>query len=138
MVEIRMIRQKRLSRERRSLRLDAIVHEAALRCLVGGIDVMYEQLAHMAELARLPTVSLRILPNSAGNHASMPGGFVILSFADKILPDTLYIEHAFGGSDTEKKEEVDRAKVKFGRLRAAALDEDESLAMLERVAEELK
>jgi hypothetical protein len=30
----------------------------------------------------------------------------------QILPDTLYIERAFGGSDTEKKHEVDRATVK--------------------------
>src|SRR5207248_9027624 len=49
--------------------------------------------------------------------------FVILAFPGKILPDTLYIENAFGGSDTAKDEEVRRAKVKFERLLAFSLDE---------------
>lgn len=138
LVTVRMIRQQRLRRELRPLRLEAIVHEAALRCLIGGVDVMYGQLAHLAELAELSTVSLRVLPNSAGRHASMSGGFVILSFPNAVLPDTLYIEHAFGGTDTEKKQEVDRAKLKFDRLRAAALTEAESLETLRRVAGELE
>ncbi|WP_216215877.1 helix-turn-helix domain-containing protein [Amycolatopsis aidingensis] len=137
LVTVRMIRQERLRGERKPLRLEAIVHEAALRCLVGGIEVMYGQYAHLAELAKLPTVSLRILPSSAGSNARMASGFSVLTFPDKILPDTLYIEHAFGGTDTEKKAEVDAAKVAFKRLRAKALDEAASLAFLERVAEEL-
>ncbi|GAB3476355.1 helix-turn-helix domain-containing protein [Amycolatopsis cihanbeyliensis] len=137
LVTVRIIRQERLCGERKPLQVEAIVHEAALRCAVGGTEVMYGQLAHLAELAKLPTVSLRILPNAAGNHDSMSGGFIILTFPKKILPDTLYVEHAFGGSDSEKKQEVDRAKLKFERLRAKALDEAASLAFLERVAEEL-
>ena len=137
-VRVRMIRQERLRAETRQLRLEAVVHEAAIRCAVGGLEVMYEQLAHMSELAQLSTVSLRILPNAAGSHQSMASGFVILAFPGKILPDTLYIENAFGGSDTAKAEEVRRAKVKFERLRAFSLDEAASLAFLERVAGELE
>jgi len=73
-VRVRMIRQERLRAETRQLRLEAVVHEAAIRCAVGGLEVMYEQLAHMSELAQLSTVSLRILPNAAGSHQSMASG----------------------------------------------------------------
>lgn len=136
-VRVRMIRQERLRRTRRPLNLDAVVHETALHCRVGGAEVMYGQFAHLAELADLPTVSLRIIPIESGAHVSMAGGFVILRFPQRVLPDTLYIENAFGGSDTEKKHEVDRAKLKYDRLRGMALDEASSTAFLQRLAENL-
>ena len=137
-IKVRMIRQRRLRHGSRPLRLEAILHEAALRTRVGGLEVMYGQLVHMAELAELPTVSLRVLPLATGATPSMTGGFVILAFPRQILPDTLYIEHAFGSTDTEKREEVHRAKVKFGRLREQSLDERSTLDFLARLAEELE
>ena len=51
-----------LRRRANPLRLVAVVGEAALRNPIGGPDVMRAQLAHMAEAAGLPTVTLQVLP----------------------------------------------------------------------------
>ncbi|WP_216212854.1 helix-turn-helix domain-containing protein [Amycolatopsis aidingensis] len=137
-VRVRMIRQERLRHPTRPLTLRVVVHEAALRCRVGGLEVMYGQLAHLAVLAELPTVTLRVLPNDRGVHPSMAGGFIILTFPEQLLPDTLYVEHAFGGTDTEKEQEVNRAKLRFDQLWAMALDESATAEFLRRLAEDLE
>ncbi|MGH8918800.1 MAG: helix-turn-helix domain-containing protein, partial [Actinomycetes bacterium] len=58
-LEVRMIRQRRLGDPDRPLRFVAVVGEAALRNPIGDRDVMHAQLAHVAELAALPTVTLQ-------------------------------------------------------------------------------
>ncbi|MGH8967328.1 MAG: helix-turn-helix domain-containing protein, partial [Actinomycetes bacterium] len=77
LVAIRRERQARLLDDAPP-RLHAIVHEAAIRSLVGGREVMREQLKRLLELSELPTVSLQVLPFSVGAHPSMGTAFSIL------------------------------------------------------------
>ena len=62
-IAVRMIRRQRLTDERNPLRLVALVDETALRKTIGGPEVMREQLRHLVEMAALPTVDLRVLPD---------------------------------------------------------------------------
>ena len=48
-----------------------ILSEALVRCPVGGADVMAEQLRHLAGLAALPNVRLRVMP---GQRRDAPRG----------------------------------------------------------------
>src|SRR5438034_832147 len=77
LVEARMGRQAVLTRDP-PLRLWAITDEAALHRPVGGPGVMRAQLAHLAESAELPQVTLQALPYAVGAHPGMAGSFVIL------------------------------------------------------------
>ncbi|MGI5130344.1 DUF5753 domain-containing protein [Pseudonocardia sp. CA-107938] len=133
-LEVRMIRQRRLSDEANPLRLVAVVGEAALRNPIGGPQVMRAQLAHIAEAAALPTVTLHVLPAHPGPHASLASGFIVLSFGNLGEPDMAYVEHALGAAHLEGEQEVLLARKKFDQLRTLALGPAESLDLLREIA----
>lgn len=61
-VAARMIRQEVLTSRNPPLQLTAVIDEAVLLRKVGTREVMSGQLRHLAEMAELPNVKLRILP----------------------------------------------------------------------------
>jgi hypothetical protein len=61
--------------------LQVALNESALRWPVGGGSIMAAQLDRLAEAARLPNVSLRVVPFSAGFHPGiLSGSFNLLRF----------------------------------------------------------
>ncbi|MFC4854793.1 Scr1 family TA system antitoxin-like transcriptional regulator [Actinophytocola glycyrrhizae] len=103
-IEVRLIRQERLTSEHDLLELSVIVDESALRRDVGGRDVMRQQLQHLIEMAGLPSVCLQVLPLKM--HSALDGGFTLLSFHDRDEPDLLYVEYATGALHIEEDDEV--------------------------------
>jgi transcriptional regulator with XRE-family HTH domain len=106
-VRLRMARQTLLTREHPP-RLWAVVDEAALRRPVGGPGVMKGQLERLLDATKLPNVTLQILPFAAGAHSAMVGAFSILRFADRELPDVVYLEHLTNAIYLDKRDEVER------------------------------
>jgi len=133
-LEVRMIRQRRLTDTENPLRLVAVVGEAALRNPIGGADVMRAQLAHIAEAAALPTVTVQVLPAHPGPHGSLASGFTVLSFGELDEPDLAYVEHALGAAHIEGEQEVLLARKKFDQLRTMAMRPADSLALLHEIA----
>jgi transcriptional regulator with XRE-family HTH domain len=133
-VEVRLIRQERLTSEEASLELAAIIDESALRRDVGGPDVMRGQLRHLIEVASLPRVTLQVLPFKA--HSALDGGFILLSFLDRDEPDLLYVEYVTGALHIEEEPEVRACRLKFERLGVEALSPDDSVALIERISRE--
>jgi hypothetical protein len=85
-----------------------VVDEAALRRPVGGREVMRGQLERLIAATKLPNVTLQILPFAGGAHPAMVGAFSILRFADRELPDVVYLEHLTNAVYLDKREEVER------------------------------
>ena len=112
----------------------AVLDEAALRRLVGGPEVMREQLTRLREVATLPNVTLQIVPFAAGGHAGMDGPFVVLGFPEHRDPDLVYIESTRSGIYLEHKDDVQRYATIFEQLTASALTPDESDALIATVA----
>ena len=135
-VELRKARQALLL-EDDPLRLHAVVDEAALRRLVGGPEVMAEQLARLNEIGKLPNITLQVAPFEAGGHAAMDGPFVILSFPEQSDPAVVYIESPRGDAYWEQPSDVARYSDMFARLSAESLDPTASSALIGRVAREL-
>jgi transcriptional regulator with XRE-family HTH domain len=106
-VRLRLARQTLLTREHPP-RLWAVVDEAALRRPVGGREVMRGQLERLIEATKLPNVTLQVLPFGAGAHPAMQGAFSILRFADRELPDLVYLEHLTNAVYLDKRDEVER------------------------------
>ena len=106
-VRLRMARQTVLTREHPP-RLWAVVDEAALRRPVGGREVMRGQLERLIAATKLPNVTLQILPFAGGAHPAMVSAFSILRFADRELPDVVYLEHLTNAVYLDKREEVER------------------------------
>lgn len=134
-VEARNARQQILSRPSPP-HLWVVIDEAALRRLVGGPDVMRAQLEHIIKMGDLPNVAVQVLLSSAGAHAAMAGGFVILDFPEpdpslvcmETATDTLYLEQAT---------ELQRYTVIYSHVQAAALSTEESARYVESLVKRL-
>lgn len=134
--EVRLLRQDRVTGG--DLDLWVVLNESAIRRVVGGEQVMREQLQHLLELAHRPSVTLQVLPFSAGEHPAMNGPFVIARFADRRQdPDVIYLENQTGGLYMEEPAEIERYNVTFDRLIADALDVGRSAKLIGRVIDEL-
>lgn len=133
-VAIRMARQEIFHRANPP-RVHVVLDEAALHRKVGSSATVRRQMNRLAERATLPTVSLQILPFSAGAHsARVASSFVILGFGER-LHDVIYLEH-YGPTGTliEGDNQGDQFHAAFRTLAEHALAPDESLAMLRRLA----
>ena len=75
-----MIRQEVLITRNPPLELSAVIDESVLLRKVGSREVMSAQLRHLAEMAQLPNVDLRILPLQS-NTSLMADSFVVLGFS---------------------------------------------------------
>ena len=104
--EARIARQEILSRVQPPT-LWAVMDESALRRVIGGPEVMKEQISHLIEMCDHPAVTLQILPFSAGAHRAMGGPFTILRFTEPDLRDVVFIEQLTSALYLDKATEVD-------------------------------
>jgi hypothetical protein len=135
-VTVRSNRQSRLTGDN-PLKLWLVINEAVIRRVVGGREVMREQIQHVIKVAGQKNVTLQVLPFSVGEHGAMLGAFNILKFADPSDPDKVYMENHIGALYTQKEHEVDRYRLMFDHLRAQALGPDQTLNLLRAVAADL-
>ncbi|SFB00046.1 Helix-turn-helix domain-containing protein [Amycolatopsis marina] len=132
-VAVRLRRQHRLTKEP-LLRLHAIMDESVLWRPIPDAEGFRAQLRFLIERAHLPTVTLQVVPRTVAAHPGRAGSFVILRFPIPDEPEIGYVEHGFGSFQTEKASEVRAARLTFQHLEGLALDQTESLALIERVA----
>jgi len=134
-VTLRMARQSLLTRAD-GPRLWMVVDEAALRRPVGGPKVMRAQLERLIEAAQLPNVTLQILPFSAGAHPAMANAFSILRFADKELPDVVYVEHLTNALYLDKRDDVDQYFHVMQSISVRSAPPDRTVGILSKIVEE--
>lgn len=77
---VRMIRQQVLTLRNPPLELSAVIDEAVLLRKVGSRAVMSDQLRHLAEMAQLPNVEVRILPLQSETSLKADS-FVVFGFS---------------------------------------------------------
>lgn len=136
-LELRLRRQDALRRHN-PINLNVVLHESALRCMVGGPRAMAEQLRQLNELGGLSNVRLRVIPFEAGAHGGMTSGwFEILRFSeDNDMPPMVYTEGFLGGLWFKEKEEMAKYESVFADAESKALDEDSSRELIEQIAKE--
>lgn len=135
MAELRMRRQKRLG-EDSFQSLVAVMTEGVIRTLVGGRDVMCEQLRHLIEVTQEYPVTIHILPFSAG---ALPGtdNFVIFEFPHDFDGDVVYVESDTAQRIYEERHPVRQCTYTFHAALAQALPARESQDLIRTVMEEL-
>ena len=114
-VGLRMARQVLLA-EPRPVHLWAVLDEAVLRRPAGRPGVMRRQLQHLLEAADRPNVTIQVIPFAAGAHAAAGGPFSILRFAERDLPDVVYLEQLTSALYLDKRETVDHYMAVMERL----------------------
>lgn len=137
LVEVRMRRQQRLL-EGDPLIFDGVITEAALRLQVGGPKVMKEQLQRLTEVVRLPHVSLRVIPFTAGAKGASTGAFFLFGMGQEGEGDLAFIESAENTAMMRESPISLRLLNRlFRNLSAAALSQEDSLDLVRRIEEEL-
>jgi transcriptional regulator with XRE-family HTH domain len=132
-VTVRLARQRDVIDGPDPPTLVAILDESVLRRVSGDKHVMRDQLRHLLASAERPTVTLRVMPFSAGPYP-LYGQFVILSFPDEADTDVVYLEAALEDTLIEDPADVAPYDAAFRRLLDKALDPKKSLSFISRVA----
>jgi hypothetical protein len=137
-VAARRLRQEILTRDPPP-QVSAVIDESVLRRRIGEPPVMREQLSHLMAISELPNVDLRILPLD-GEHMVATGPFNYLKFRqlhEVPLGDIVMYENLTGMDDIEDEGDVHQYKVAFESLTSAALDPEQSRALITAVADQV-
>ncbi|MEU6563348.1 helix-turn-helix domain-containing protein [Nocardia nova] len=141
-VEIATQRQARLSNIENPVTMEVLIDESVLRRVTGSPAVMADQLGHLAEVAELPNVSVRVVPSSAGTYRGlMVGTFVLLEFpphptAYLTEPPVVYVQGFTGDLYLEKPDEVALYRGACTDVKRVALGDAESRALVLELVEE--
>lgn len=115
----------------------AVLDEAALRRLVGTVEVMQMQLGHLITISELAHVTIQVVPFSSGAYVGQDGGFSILSFAEPHSPDVVYVQSPAGNLYLEKPEEVQHQINTFTHIRKIALSKQQSIKFIRTIIADL-
>lgn len=133
MVAQRMTRQSLLGRPEKKFHF--IVDEPVLRRGIGGYAVLREQMRHLAEMAKLPNVTLQVLPHGPKAEVLISTSFVVLKFEDP--GDVVFVENIAGGFYLDAENSVAEHVSIFEGLKSAALDPEASIRIIDESAKEL-
>ncbi|CAM3931308.1 helix-turn-helix transcriptional regulator [Nocardiopsis rhodophaea] len=119
-VHARMARRDILTRFQ-PVHLRVVMDEAALRRMIGGPEVMAEQLRHLLYMAKLPNVDLQLLPFAAGSHAALVAPFSILEFPERSDPPIVHVGTVTDSVFFEQPGDVERYNATFGDIQGTAI-----------------
>lgn len=137
LVEARMSRQQILNRVYPP-RMTAVIDEAALHRLIGGSEVMCEQLKHLSHLAMRHNIDVQVLPYDAGEHLGMEGAFTVLEFPEPRDTPIVYVGTATTGLVLEGAEELDVYNMTFSNVQGVALSSSLSIEYIRKIATSLE
>jgi transcriptional regulator with XRE-family HTH domain len=114
----------------------AIVAETALRPLIGGREVMRDQLLYLAEVAQRRNVRLRVVPATVGGHPGLDGAFVRLRFEDR--PGVVFLSNRTSCLFLEQPSEVSAYDRAIVELLSVAISEEDSVRLVVEMAATLE
>ena len=136
-IAVRMIRQQVLTTRNPALGLSAVIDESVLLRRVGSHKVMYEQMHHLAEMARLPNVELRVLPLQSKTSLKADS-FIVLGFSSEqqtgALGDVVSTEGMEQYLYIEGEAETYIFRLFFDEFVSAALSPDDSRELVMETA----
>lgn len=118
-IEFRLKRQEVLAGDE-AADYHVVIHEAAFQMRFVDATVMRRQIVHLIEVARLPHITLQVVPFQSGTLPVVGSPFVLFEAAADSL-DTVYLEHDAGTVFLTDQQEATRYRHTFERLAALAL-----------------
>jgi hypothetical protein len=115
----------------------SVMDESVLRRPVGGRAVMRAQLDRLAEMARLPQVTIQVIPFGGGGHAAAGGSFTLLRFAEPELPDVVYIEQLTSALYLDDRLDIDHYLEVMNDLSTEALTPDRTTQFIAEITREI-
>jgi hypothetical protein len=115
----------------------SVMDESVLRRPVGGRAVMRAQLDRLAEMARVPQVTIQVIPFGGGGHAAAGGSFTLLRFAEPELPDVVYIEQLTSALYLDDRQDIDHYLEVMNDLSTEALTPDRTTQFIAEITREI-
>ncbi|RSO10549.1 DNA-binding protein [Streptomyces sp. WAC 06783] len=135
-VDSRLARQGRLVGDA-PLQLRAVIHEGALRQLVGGRTVMRAQLSHLLEQAERPNIRLQVLPSSVGANPGMNCAFTIVSFDVSEAVDVVHMDTTSATVWLESESDATHHRWIFDRITRLGLAQRNSAEVIAGIRKEM-
>ncbi len=134
LVQLRMERKALFDRDPLPM-IEIIIDEAVLRRVIGGEEVMREQLLHLVECARRRNVTLLVLPLDAGQYGEYAGDRGSMSLLETPAHEHLvYLEPQDESLLISDPAKVSTYAQRYAKIRSQALGPRESLDLIKRLA----
>ncbi|MFE7167986.1 helix-turn-helix domain-containing protein [Streptomyces sp. NPDC057616] len=133
-VDVRLRRQSLLEKKDAPT-LWVVMEEAVLHRVVGGPEVMREQVDRLLEVSELEHVSVDVVPFTAGAHVGACAPFTYFRFEEPELPDIVYTEVLTGSMYLDQRSDVAAHLEAHNRMSLLTSDAD-SKALLNRMRKE--
>ncbi|MER6627563.1 helix-turn-helix transcriptional regulator [Streptomyces sp. NPDC000987] len=112
-----------------------ILSETVLRTPLRDTAAWHEQLTHLVKMSERPTVTIQVLPHSAGPHSLSHTDVMFLRVPDGRA--VAYVESASRGDLVETAAQVENLQQMYDAVRDLALSPDESRKYILRMLEEV-
>jgi transcriptional regulator with XRE-family HTH domain len=129
-IRARLERQDILAREHPP-KLWAIIDEGVLRHLVGGREVMTEQLDHLAAMSESSRAVIQVFPFSAEDVPGVDGPAALFEFPSD--PPVAYLEGWYAGRVVEDPKEVARIATTISMIKGCALSPRDSRKLIAEI-----
>ncbi|MBT1099152.1 helix-turn-helix transcriptional regulator [Streptomyces sp. Tu10] len=134
LVQLRMERTVLFDRDPLPM-IEIIIDEAVLRRVIGGEEVMREQLLHLVECARRRNVTLLVLPLDAGQYGEYAGARGEMNMVETPAHEHLvYLEVQDESMLISDPAKVSTYAQRYAKIRSQALGPRESLDLIKRLA----
>ncbi|MFJ9606091.1 Scr1 family TA system antitoxin-like transcriptional regulator [Kitasatospora sp. NPDC101176] len=134
-VEFRLARQQVLDRDPPPV-LHAVLDESCLRRLIGGRDVMVEQLLHLERLADYSNIVIQVAPHELGERLPFTRMIHLLTMPSrKVLAYGETEQRGYIDRDLQSVEAVTKG---YDRLGVESMNQADSLAMIRMVRRDLE
>jgi transcriptional regulator with XRE-family HTH domain len=130
LVRMRLARQDILTRDH-PVEFTALIHECALRDVLGTPRVHAEQLQHLLEVGRRGNVTVQVVRTGVGWHPGLAGAFILYDFPD--TPSIVHIEHYSSSAFLYEERDVAAFKAAARKVRGVAMSPDESSGLIAEV-----
>ena len=114
-----------------------VLDEAALHRLVGGRQVMAEQLAKILDISALPNAKVQILPFELGAHPALESNFTILQLPDA-APGVVFVEGMIGSTYLDRPGDLNRYHEIFNELQSIALSPKDTSDLIAKLIRSYK
>jgi transcriptional regulator with XRE-family HTH domain len=134
-VMMRMSRRDVLTR-RNPARLLALIHERAVREVIGDKAVMADQLRHIHQMADHENVTVQVVQSGTGWHPGLAGPFILFDFPSS--PSIVHLEHHRSSAFLYDDKDVEDYQAAAATVRGVAMSPADSSELIASVITELE
>lgn len=133
-VAVRMGRKDILTR-RNPTRCTALIGETALRQMIGGPEVVAEQLDYLVSLSDRPNIEIRVVTTDTNWHPGLYGPFVLLTMDGG--KSVVHLENARSAVFVPDEDDVAAYQAAVLELKGIALSPEQSTGLIRSEAERI-